>query len=213
MKPVSDHFFYMLVELEVSQAVYTRPDTQSCYTLKHLSSHRYTKSVPSTLRVSDLAQHAINKRMYDNYTKATRLVFVTGDTMTTWCVDDGTERPTSAAKRQRFTHNPALYPRTPFPGGPTGGGELQAGYRFMVIYSSLSWFVEDPGDASYKFSSLSLHPSGYAVLPLELCSTEIERLQQQLTRIVKKSISACVWVAGDMSYQEETGAPLARFKR
>ena len=44
-------FFYMLVELENSQAVYTRPDARSFYTLKHLSRVRYTKAVPSTLRV------------------------------------------------------------------------------------------------------------------------------------------------------------------
>ena len=198
----------MLVELEVSQAVYTRPDARSCYTLKHLSSHRRTKAIPCTLRVSDLAQHAVQKRMYDNLTKSSLLVFVTGDSMTTWCVNDWAERP-AAAKKQRFTHNPALYPSTPFPCGPTGGGELQAGYRFMVIHSSLAWFVEDPVDASYKFSSLSLYPSGYAVLPVKLCPTEIEKLQQQLTRVVKKSISACAWVAGDMSYNEETGAPLS----
>ena len=74
---------------------------------------------------------------------------------------------------------------------------------------SLAWFVEDPIDTSYKFSSLCLHPSGYAVLPVKLCPTEIEKLQQQLTRIVKKSISACMWVTGDMSYNEETGAPLS----
>ena len=206
-------FFYMLVELENSQAVYTRPDARSFYTLKHLSRVRYTKAVPSTLRVSDLTQHAIDKRRYGNFTRSTMLVFVTGDTMTTWCVADGAERPTSVAKKQKFTHNPALYPKSPFPCGPTGGGELQAGYRFMVVYSSLSWFVRDPSDASYRFSSISSYPSGYAVLPVELHPTQIETLQQQLMRIAKKSISACAWVAGDLSYNEETGAPLSRLNR
>ena len=206
-------YFYMLVELENSQAVYTRPDARSCYTLKHLSSVRYTKAVPSTLRVSDLAQYAIDKRRYGNFTRSPMLVFVTGDTMTTWCVADGAERPTSVAKKQKFTHNPALYPKRPFPCGPTAGGELQAGYRFMVICSSLAWFVQDPNDVSYRFSSISSYPSGYAVLPVELHPAQIETLQQQLMRIAKKSISACGWVSGDLSYNEETGAPLSRFNR
>lgn len=174
-------------------AVYTRQGSGGQYTFSHCCHQQVQKSIPRTLRASDLREYD-PAHSWKHLSKACFLVLVAGDVAQCVSLANAAD-----SKRIQFLYQGSSFAR-PATGLPVLHSELSDAYVPLHFHGTMAVFDRFAG-----VRAVIPIESGIALFPRRILDTDIPLLARWVTHCARRSLHASVWVidTGD-SYSEST---------
>lgn len=173
--------------------VYTKDGSRGHYSFSHCCHQQAQKSLPRTLRVSDLREYD-PAHSWKQLCKTAFLVLVTGDTAQCVSLTDAGD-----AKRIQFLYRGSAFSR-PAPGLPVLHTELSEGYVPLHFHGTMTVYDRFTG-----IRAVIPIESGISLFPRKITAADIPLLSRWVTHCARRSLQASVWVtdSGD-SYGESS---------
>lgn len=172
--------------------VYIRQGMGERYAFSHCCLQQAQKSLPRTLRVSDLREYDPGQN-WKHLNKACFLVLVAGDVAQCISIANAGE-PKS---RLQFLYRGSAFAR-PVPDLPVQHSELSEAYVPLHFHGTMAVFDRFAG-----IRAVIPIESGIALFPREILDTDTTQLARWVSHCARRSLHASMWVtdSGD-SYSE-----------
>ncbi len=178
--------------------VYTRQGSGGHYTFSHCCHQQAQRSLPRTLRVSDLREYDPGQSC-KHLSKACFLVLVAGDVAQCISISSAGE-----SKRIRFLYRGSAYAR-PAPGLPVQHSEVSEAYVPLHFHGIMAVFDRFAG-----IRAVIPIESGIALFPRRILDSDVPLLSRWVWHCAQRSIHASVWVTDSGDSYGEAGLALNR---